>query len=40
MRNIKEAIELYLEVVEEQKLKDAMRKLKRRNNVQIAEVSV
>ncbi|NJF24288.1 type II toxin-antitoxin system HicB family antitoxin [Thermococcus sp. Bubb.Bath] len=40
LRNIKEAIELYLEVVEEQKLKDTMREIKRRDNVQIAEVSV
>jgi predicted RNase H-like HicB family nuclease len=40
LKNVKEAIELYLEVVEEKKLKDTMRDLKRRNNIQIAEVSV
>jgi predicted RNase H-like HicB family nuclease len=40
LKNIREAIELYLEVVEEQKLKEAMRELKRHNNIRIAEVSV
>ncbi|CAI1492299.1 HicB-like domain-containing protein [Thermococcus nautili] len=40
LKNIREAIELYLEVAEEMKLQETLREIKRKNNVQIAEVSV
>ncbi len=40
LKNIREAIELYLEVAEEMKLQETLRGIKRKNNVQIAEVSV
>ena len=40
LQNVREAIELYLEVAEEIKLQETLREIKRKNNVQIVEVSV